>query len=147
MEQRANRLASALRWWHALSGEEKRTLRQMRIGRKLEAMQGARKLSDWELVNPADPVVYRHRAVACGLLISSWFFFPAPRSADLLRCKDLSPRLGKPAAAEPVKPPPFVEFRHDYPQRLMDFTLVTTRLLSRATNLMSTATLTCFRSW
>jgi hypothetical protein len=41
--RRADRLASALRSWHALSGEEKRTLRQMRVARKLEAMQEARK--------------------------------------------------------------------------------------------------------
>jgi hypothetical protein len=42
-QQRAFRLSSAIRFWHALSGEEKRTLRQMRVARKLEAMQGARK--------------------------------------------------------------------------------------------------------
>ena len=36
---RARRLASALRGWHALSGEEKKILRQMRITRKLEAAE------------------------------------------------------------------------------------------------------------
>ena len=35
--KRANRLASALRAWFALSGEEKKVLRQMRVARKLEA--------------------------------------------------------------------------------------------------------------
>ena len=39
---RANRLSSALRAWHALSGEEKRTLRQMRVSRKLEAAKQER---------------------------------------------------------------------------------------------------------
>jgi hypothetical protein len=40
--KRADRLASAIRWWHALSGEEKRTLRQMRVVRKLEAAKQER---------------------------------------------------------------------------------------------------------
>ena len=42
-KQKASRLASAIRFWHALSAEEKRTLKLMRVARKLEAMQGARK--------------------------------------------------------------------------------------------------------
>jgi hypothetical protein len=40
--ERAKRLSSALRAWHALSGEEKRTLRQMRIVRKIEAAKQER---------------------------------------------------------------------------------------------------------
>ena len=41
-KQRASRLASAIRFWHTLSGEEKRTLRQMRVVQKLEEMKHER---------------------------------------------------------------------------------------------------------
>jgi hypothetical protein len=40
--KRADRLASALRSWHALLGEEKKVLRQMRVTRKLEAVKHER---------------------------------------------------------------------------------------------------------
>ena len=72
----------------------------------------AERVDDWELVNPADPVVHRHRNRGSLWLVDGELnYVPAASLSELIAMKKCISEIGQPKAPEPAKPAaPIVEF-------------------------------------
>jgi hypothetical protein len=71
----------------------------------------AERTSDWELVN-SEPAVYRHRGRGSLWVVGrELLYVPGATLTDVIALKKSVDEIGKPVAAEPVKPAaPIVEY-------------------------------------
>jgi hypothetical protein len=77
----------------------------------------AERTSDWEQVN-AEPPVYRHRGRGSLWVVGrELLYVPGATLSDVIALKKSVDEIGKPVAAEPVKPAP--PERHDFPRWLV----------------------------
>ena len=107
-QQRAFRLSSAIRFRHALSGEEKRTLRQMRRAKtRSDAGRANERLKRTPHV---ELPTYRHRnRGGLWLVDGKPLFLPGASLSDVVGLVKSIDEINNPPAAEPAKPAPVVE--------------------------------------